>query len=341
MCHQFIWLRADFSGGRATERRPAVLSFVRPQPFSQPSAGASDQRTELSRAEVILGVRRAYFNALRAENILRVAKATVDARQSVVDQVNELVKAQLKSALDQSFAETSLAEAKLLVASAENERQAAYADLAQSLGRQSTDPIELAEEPEPNVEPLALSELRERALRRRPDLKAARLEVQAAREFASAERALRFPSVSGAMGAGYVPNNTPNLSSDYAAVGLNISLPFMTGGLYKARQVEAEIRAKAIERRVADLENRVVRDVSTAWLNANTASERIRLTRQFIEQAGQALELAQTRYDLGLSSIVELSQAQFTKTNADIQYASAKYDYQLRRRCWNIKRADF
>ena len=133
-----MWLRADFSGGRATERRPAVLSFVRPQPFSQPSAGASDQRTELSRAEVILGVRRAYFNALRAENILRVAKATVDARQSVVDQVNELVKAQLKSALDQSFAETKSSRGKTAGASAENERQAAYADFAQSLGRQST-----------------------------------------------------------------------------------------------------------------------------------------------------------------------------------------------------------
>ena len=59
-----------------------------------------------------------------------------------------------------------------------------------------------------------------------------------------------------------------------------------------------------------------MRDVTTAGLSANTASERIRLTRQFIEQAGQALELAQTRYGLGLIWIVELSQAQFTKTNA-------------------------
>lgn len=295
------------------------------------SAAASDQRADVTRADVILSVRRAYFNALRAENLSRVANATVESRQLVVDQVSELVKASLKSSLDQSFAETNLAEAKLLVASADNERQAAYADLAQALGRQSLEMVELAEEPAPNVEPLAISELREQALRRRPDLKAMRLDLEAAHEFAAAERAAKFPSVAATAGVGYVPNSGPNLSSDYAAAGVNISLPFLNGGLFKARQAEAEIRAQAIERRISDIENRIVRDVNTAWLSVNTAAERIRLTQQFVDQASQALELAQTRYDLGLSSIVELSQAQLAKTNADIQYATAKYDYQLRR----------
>jgi outer membrane protein len=50
-----------------------------------------------------------------------------------------------------------------------------------------------------------------------------------------------------------------------------------------------------------------------------------------LDQATQALDLAQTRYDLGLSSIVELSQAQLNKTSAEIASASAKYDYQLQR----------
>ena len=42
-----------------------------------------------------------------------------------------------------------------------------------------------------------------------------------------------------------------------------------------------------------------------------------------VEQASQSLELRRTRYDLGLSSIVEFSQAQLVRTNADIQFASA------------------
>jgi outer membrane protein len=295
------------------------------------SAAAFEERSVATRADVILAVRRAYYDALRADAVLRVAKATVDARQAVVDQVSELVKAQIKSGLDQSFAETSLAEAKLLVATANNEGQAAYAGLAQALGRQVYEVVELADVPEPKLQPLALSELRAEAMRNRPEIKSARLETEAARYFAAAEHALRYPTLAAIVGAGLVPKGSAQLQNDYVAGGLNISLPFLNGGMFKARQAEAELRARAIDRRSVDLENRIAREVATAWLNVNTASERIGLTRQLVDQAGQALDLAQTRYDLGLSSIVELSQAQLMKTNADIQYVTAKYDYQARR----------
>jgi outer membrane protein len=301
------------------------------------SAAAGEARSATTRADVTLSVRRAYYDALRAGALLRVAKATVDTRQTVVDQVTELVKAQVKSSLDKSFAETSLAEAKLLVSSVENERQASYANLAQALGRQVYEVVELAEEPLPAVEPLALSELRAEALQKRPELKAARLETDAARQYAAAEHALRNPSIAATVGAGLIPKGAAQLQNQYVAGGLNISLPFLNGGLFKARQAEAELHARAVDRRAMELETRVARDVATAWLNANTAWERIHLTRQLLEQAGQALELAQTRYELGLSSIVELSQAQLAKTNAEIQVVTAQYDYQWRRSVLNYQ----
>jgi outer membrane protein len=127
-----------------------------------------------------------------------------------------------------------------------------------------------------------------------------------------------------------VPQRVSEVQSNYGAVGLNVSLPFLNGGLYKARRAEAELRARSMSRHVTDLENRVTRDLTVAWLDVNTASERIGLTQQFVDQATQALELAQTRYDLGLGSIVELSQAQLFKTNAQIQYTTARYDYGIR-----------
>jgi outer membrane protein len=55
------------------------------------------------------------------------------------------------------------------------------------------------------------------------------------------------------------------------------------------------------------------------------------VTDQLLQQASLALELAQARYTLGLSSIVELSQAQLNLTQAQIEQASAKYDYQIQR----------
>jgi outer membrane protein len=66
-------------------------------------------------------------------------------------------------------------------------------------------------------------------------------------------------------------------------------------------------------------------------LNADNAQKRLSLTADLLAQANLALDLAQTRYNLGLSSIVELSQAQLQKTSAEIGAASAKYEYGLQR----------
>ena len=62
------------------------------------------------------------------------------------------------------------------------------------------------------------------------------------------------------------------------------------------------------------------------WADANRISRFVAL---LLQQANLALDLAQGRYDLGLSSIVELSQAQLQQTEAQIQYAAAKYQYRI------------
>ena len=88
---------------------------------------------------------------------------------------------------------------------------------------------------------------------------------------------------------------------------------------FKAREKpEAALKAKAASQNVSDLANRIIRDVRVAWLNAKTAFERIGLTQELVDQARQSLDLAQSRYNLGLSSIVELSQAQLNLTSAQI-----------------------
>ena len=75
----------------------------------------------------------------------------------------------------------------------------------------------------------------------------------------------------------------------------------------------------------------MTRDVRVAYLNATTAYDRMGLTKQLLDQAQLALDLAQTRYDLGLGSIVELSQAQLALTSAQIANSSARYEYQSQR----------
>ena len=84
-----------------------------------------------------------------------------------------------------------------------------------------------------------------------------------------------------------------------------------------------------------DMQNNIARDVRIAWQDSNRAFERLSVTRELRQQADLALELAQSRYNLGLSSIVEFSQAELQKTETDISDTAAQYQFQLTRR--NLK----
>jgi outer membrane protein len=295
-------------------------------------AEAQDQTSETVKADVLLATVRAYFGVLRAQAVLGVAQQTINERQLVVDQVSALAQAQMKSELDLSFARVNLNEAKLLLAGAQNDLSSNQADLAGAMGIPGQTAFTLADEPMPaDALPDTLQPLLEQALRTRPELADLRLQENAARSFAQAERALIFPTVGAIGAAGVVPAGETQIPGRYGAVGLNVSIPVFNGGLFKARRTEAELRAKAAAENVSDAANRIARDVRVAWLDASTAFERVGLTAQLLEQARLALDLAQRRYDLGLSSIVELSQAQLNFTSAQIANASARFEYQTQR----------
>jgi outer membrane protein len=296
-------------------------------------AQAQDQVTESTRADILMAVHRAYFGVLRAEAVLKVARQTVDARQVLVDQVTALAQSKLKSALDVSFANVNLADAKLLLTGAQNDLKAMEAQLGAAMGLPNEPGFVLTEERLPAPLPDTIDPLVRQAIRDRPELASLRLQESSEQRFAQAEHALFFPTI-GVLGtAGFVPAGEVAVPGRYGAIGLNVTIPIFNGGLFKARHAEAELRAKAAGQNVSDLENRVARDVRMAYLNAATAEDRMALTAQLLQQARLALDLAKARYDLGLSSIVELSQAQLNVTSAEIAGATAKYDYQTQ---WSL-----
>jgi outer membrane protein len=139
---------------------------------------------------------------------------------------------------------------------------------------------------------------------------------------------LSYPTIGALGAAGFVPAGDQAVPGRYGAVGVNVNIPIFNGGLFKARRTEAELRAQAAAQNVNDLANRVIRDLRVAYLAAMTAHDRISLTDELLKQAQLALDQAQSRYEFGLSSIVELSQAQLNLTSAQIGAASARFDYQ-------------
>src|SRR5271169_895087 len=290
-------------------------------------ARAQEENVTTSRADILLQVDAAYFNALKAQAVLQVAEETVKDRRLVSDQVTEMQKNKLKSGLDVSFANVDLAQAQLLLVQAQNDLQASYAELSAALGFADQKTFQLADQAVPPAPPGDLSVLIAEAMHNRPEIISQQLDVSSAQSYATAERDLRLPTISAVGTAGLTPYRVEELGSRYAAAGFNVNIPIFNGRQFNALHAEAKAESNARQQFLRDLQDAVVRDVRKAWLNSISGYQRLALTQQLLDGANQALDLAQQRYKLGLSSIIELSQAQLNATQAQISQASAKYDY--------------
>jgi outer membrane protein len=307
-------------------RTPNLVASARLQ------ARATEETLQATRYDVVLQVDRAYYDVLHAQAVVKVAEQTVSARQLVNDQVSELAKNKLKSQLDVSFADVDVSQAKLLLIRAQEALQAAMAQLGRALGSDQSANYQLEESPLPPGPPDKPDDLVTQAMANRPELASLRFSRDSAYKFYEAEKDLRRPTVSIAAVGGFIPsiNATANapVPAEYEGVAANVDIPVFNGHLFSARREAAREHALESDQRLRDQQQQVSRDVRVSWTGAVTAFQRMDVTAQFLRQAALALDLAQGRYNLGLSTIVELTQAQLNLTQAEIENLSAKYDYQ-------------
>jgi outer membrane protein len=289
--------------------------------------------------DIVLSTDQAFYNALQAQALLKVAQQTVATRQEVESQVDVLTKNNLRSTLDLTFAQVNLSQAKLLELDAQNNVQSTIAALTAVLGFDKQVNYELVEEnTQPAAPPPDVDVLINLALKQRPDLQALVDNQQSAERFRRAQRDQLFPTISalGVMGGTPVRPDCfgscfPNyfISSWYGAIAANMSVPIFNGFLYTAQASEANFRVNAAAESARNLRDDVVRDVRTAWLSATTSFQRVGVAAELAKEADLSLSLAQSRYQLGLGSIVELSQAQLQQADAAIGYVNAQYQYRL------------
>lgn len=297
---------------------------------SRLQAKADEQNALATKEDVLLAVDQAFYNALQTHAVLRVAEQTVASRQLLSDQVSALTRSKLRSELDLSFANVNLAQAKLLYLDALNNDKSAMAGLSSILGYPTFENFDLVNDTESLTPPPAeVDPLIADAFAKRPEILALEFESESAEKLHRADRDQMLPTISALAAYGDSPVRDDRVYGPYGAVGVNLQIPVFNGFLFSAKSHEADLRAQAMRQRLIDLRNRISRDVRTSWLTATTAFDRVNVSEQLLTQANQALDLAQTRYKLGLSSIVELSQAQLQQTQAEIANAQSGYEYRL------------
>ncbi len=300
---------------------------------SRLAARARQQNTQATRYDVLLAVNRAFFEVLRAEALLRVAKQTVAERQVVYEQVQAMVQNKLRSDLDLSFAKVSLGQAQLLEIRTEDNLKIDQAQFTRAMGLQSAPQYELVKPPLALAPTPTSAGLVAEAMRNRPEIISLRFSRESAFKYERAERDLSYPTVAAEGVAGYIPAvdqvTLPRFIPDhYEGAALNVEVPVFNGHLFAAERTAALMKARAADENLRNEEERIARDVRSAWADAVTAYQRIGVADQVLNQGKLALALAQGRYNLGLASIVALTQAQLSETQAEIQDVNARYDYQ-------------
>ncbi len=305
---------------------------------SQLRSQAESEAARGVRNLLLVQVSTGFYAVLQARSVTVVTRQTAASRRLLLEQIAALSASQLKSELDVSFARLNLQEAELLVVKSENDLMAAQTALMALLGSRDAWTYSLEEESQTTESMPALGTLIAEALDRRPELSRMRLELDAFKRLARAERALSLPTITAFGNAGRIPAGDPRLPDNYAAAGINVSVPIFTGGLNSARQTEAATRVRVAEMNLREEENSVARDVRLAFQNVEFARRKYALNRGISEQARTAFSLARSRYELGASSIAELSQSQLNQTAAEIAEVAAKYEYLQQRAILNYQR---
>lgn len=285
-----------------------------------------------SRLDIILMTDQAFYNALEAQALVKVAQQTVDTRNTTNEQIQDLTQHKLRSDVDLAFSQENLAQANLLLLDSQAQYRSDLNDLTSLMGFDRSmqyTPIDTAKSvplPPPDADALV-----EMALKQRPDLMALNYNWKAAEKFSRAQREQMFPTLSttGVVGGTPIRDDRYFISNWFGAVGASLEVPIFNGFLYSAQANEADAQAKAAQEKSRDLRDRITRDVRNAWLEANASYRKIAATETFLQAANLALRLSQERYKLGLSSIVELSQSQLAQTQASIQNINAKFAYEL------------
>lgn len=307
-------------------RTPNLIASSRLQ------AQASNQVYQATQYDVLLEVNRAYYATLHAQAVVKVATETLAARRLVSDQVTTLANNNLRSQMDVSFANVNVSEAQLLLSRAQDDVQSALADLTRAIGSdQQTIDYQLVDEPLPQGPPANADALIEQALMNRPEIASFRAARDSAQKFYEAEKDLNRPTVNVLGTFGFLPiinNGGSHIPEEYEGVALNVDIPIFNGHLFSARREAARYRLNEADQKLRDAQERIARDVRVTWASASNAFQRIAVSAEFLRQASLGVDLARGRYDNGLASIVEVTQAQLNQTQAEIENLSAQYDYQ-------------
>ena len=292
------------------------------------STSAAEADLSATRQDVATQVRVAYFGALAAEALVKVADDTIAQMQKHLEFAKASFEVGRRTRFDVTRAEVDLSNARITKIQADNgvatSRAALSAAIGEPVGDARLEVRPQVEAPDPRPEEAA-----EHALRARPELTALDLRQRAAGASLDSARSAWLPILSAAGQYAWRGQDFPLVRN--WQVGATLTWPFLNGGADAARVAEQRGAVEQTQAAHAAEVLQVRADAEQAAFAVIEAHARRDASHVLVAQAQENLELAEGRYQAGVGSIVELTDAQAALTSARAQQVRAGYDLETAR----------
>ena len=276
---------------------------------------------------VILNVRTYYFLARATRDLVSVAEQTLTNQLTHQEQVAGFVRVGTRPEIDLALARLNVANARVQLINAQNADRIAKAQLNQAMGLpQGTDYQVAGDElPPVDVEDHPLPSLFDEALASRPEIASFEYARQAQGKALDSARWGWSPTI-GLGGSYAMTGPDPGALYNTWSFGLTLTWPLLQGGLTTGRIREAEENLKASTAALTGEQLQVRFDVEQAEATLLGNKESVVAARDAVDNAKEQLRLAEGRYQAGVGTIIELSDAQVQLTNAAAQLVQAQYN---------------
>jgi outer membrane protein len=173
----------------------------------------------------------------------------------------------------------------------------------------------------------SLNSLIQTAMRKRPDLKALQNQASAMGAKIDEFNSDYYPTVNAV--AGYAATGTGLPTVNNFNAGIVITWPIFNSFLTTDQVAETKFRRRSTEEAIKDLRQQIILQVQTAFLDWKASLQRVDFTQKALAASSVELQLAEKRYQAGLSDIVELEDAQRHYTDDDAAYSNAIYSFSI------------
>ena len=307
------------------------FSSIRRYQASKAGIAAAKSDVDGTAEQVAAQVARAYLAALRADTDVETAQANMDLSQALLQQAENEKAAGTGTGIDVTRSRVQLANNGQRLLEAKNQRRAAHLRLLRAMNMRLDTEVELTDKMayEP-VDKVALEQATKEALQTRPDYKAQQQRERTAQLSASATRLERLPSVAafgdyGTIGTG-IDSALPTRT-----YGISVRVPLFDGGRRDARRAESASQYRAERTRTGDLKDQIELDVRLALDSLSSADDEVKVAKDGLQLAENELAQARRRFDAGVATGVEVTDAQTRLERARDNQTAALYSYNLAR----------